>query len=95
MFPLKLKNYRTQFTLHRKNYFILIFIVSAISLSSCSTKASKKNKNGGWAGIYSGIQTMNKHNCQKYSSSSLYEECMKNTETSYEEYERERKEISK
>ncbi len=42
-------------------------------------------------GIYGGIQASNRNECSKLPPSQ-YDECMENTNRSYDEYERERKE---
>ena len=57
--------------------FFLVLFV----LASCSNR-----------GIYGGVQTSRQHECSTLPPSQ-YEECMENASKSYDEYERERKEV--
>lgn len=43
-------------------------------------------------GVYEGLQTGARNECSKLPSSQ-YDECMEATETSFDEYERERREV--
>ena len=45
-----------------------------------------------YRGAYEAIQVSNRFECSKLPPSSQYDECMKNANKSYDEYERERKE---
>lgn len=57
-----------------------LILISLIILVGCSNR-----------GAYEGIQAGNRFECSKLPPSQ-YDECMKNANKSYEEYERERKE---
>ena len=58
---------------------ILLFLVM-MYLTGCSNR-----------GVYEGIQVSNRNECFKLPPSQ-YDECVENTNISYDEYERERKE---
>lgn len=60
---------------------LLALFLLILTLMGCSNK-----------GVYTGIQTSNRINCDELPPSQ-YDECMANNRQSHEDYERERKQV--